>query len=319
MARREAAEELMTSSLFASSIRPNKWGKTYSPAGVYIPVNGTGDPSPFDTYNQLGSFASDVGQLLMQEQDGLWAYQPIGYEAAVENMEQSYTDAANQIIAALGGPPCASYQAEVYDSGPVVLGGYSQGTCAINLVWHQAVFPADGVLHRRIDDFMFLLNFGDVNRCAGIANGNAYQGIPAPKEVDGLPSGGIAQSTGSAPVNLTEAESTYVNPTNPLGLPVVMSWALDADIYGSSSQGPAGKVGKSIMKVVFVTGFGEVVEVVLDLEYPVGILMEILRAAGFFAANTSAPHWQYANAGCVASAAQLMLALGNSLPHAPGF
>lgn len=309
----------MTTGVFATSIRPKLSGRSYSPAGVYISVNGTGDPSPTDTYNQLGSFASDVGQLLMGMQDGLWASQPIGYAADVTNMEQSYTDAANQIIAALGGPPTPNYQAQVYDSGPFVLGGYSQGTCATDLVWSTAILPPGGVLHNRINDCMHIIDFGEVFRTAGITNGNTYQGIPAPAEVDGGPSGGIAQSTGSAPLNLTMAESTYVNPTNPLGLPVIMNWSLTGDIYGSSSQGAAGKVGKSIMEVIFKTSFLNVVEVVLDLGYPLGIVMEIFRAAGFFAANTSAPHWQYANAGCVQSAANLMLALGNLLPHQPGY
>lgn len=308
----------MTSGLFASSIRPKLAGREWSPAGVSFSVNGTGDPSPSDTYNQLGSFASDVDQLLMQQADGLWLSEPIGYEAAVENMEQSYLNAAAQIVAGLGGPPCDSYQAQVYDSGPFVLKGYSQGTCATNTVWTRDILPEDGVLHHRIDDCMHIINFGDVFRTESIANGNVYQQIPIPGDKDGGPTGGIAQSTGSAPTNLTVAESTYVNPANPLGLPVVMSWDLPGDIYGASAQGAAGAVGKSIMEIIFTTSFANVVKVVLDLGHPIGVVEEILAAAGFFAPGTGAPHWQYANAGCVQSAVNLMVALGLALPHQAG-
>jgi hypothetical protein len=285
-------------------------GVQWQPAGVSFSVNGTGDPSPTDGYNQLGSFASDVDQLLMEQADGLWLNQPIGYAAAVQNMEQSYTDAALQIVAALGGPAHPTYQAPVYATGPFVLKGYSQGSCATGTVWHEYIFPEDGILHHRINDCMAIINFGDVFRCENIANGNAYQKIAAPENT-----GGIAQATGAAPVNLTVAESTYVNPTNPLGTPTIMSYALTGDLYGASPQGAAGVVGKSIMEVVFTTSFGEVVNVLADLAHPIGIFEEIGNAIGFFSAGTNAAHWQYANAGCVQNAVDFMIALGNALPH----
>jgi hypothetical protein len=251
----------------------------------------------------------------MEAQDGLWLSQPIGYAAAVQDMEASYTDAALQIVAALGGPAHPTYQAPVYPSGPFVLGGYSQGSCATGLVWHQYIYPEDGLLHHRINDCMGIINFGDVFRCAGIANGNVYQQIPLPVQQDGTVTGGIAQSSGAAPLNLTEAESTYVNPTNPLGTPTIMSYALAGDLYGASPQGAAGAVGKSIMEVIFTTDFTEVVKVVGDIAHLVGTTEEIINAIGFFGAGTNAPHWQYANAGCVQSAVDFMLALGNALPH----
>lgn len=309
----------MTSGLFATSIRPKLAGREYSPAGVYISVNGTGDPSPTDGYNQLGSFASDVGNLLIEQADGLWEWQEIGYAAAVTNMEDSYTDAALQIVAALGGPPHPTYQAPVYPTGPVVLGGYSQGSCATDIVWSQYIYPEDGILHHRIDDCMAILNTGDVFRAAGIANGNKYQGLPLPGEEDGTVTGGIAQSSGAAPTNLTEAESTYVNPTNPLGWPVIMSWALAGDLYGSSPQGAAGAVGKSFMEIVFKTSFTNLVKVLADLGHPVGDIEEAKNAIAFFGSGTNAAHWQYANQGCVQSMVNYMIALGNALPHQNGY
>lgn len=305
----------MTSSLFTTSIRPRLAGRQWQPAGVYISVNGTGDPSPTDGYNQLGSFASDIAELLKQQADGLWLSQPIGYPAAVTNMRSSYMNAYDQIIAALGGPASPFYQAPVYPSGPFVLGGYSQGSGATNLVWQQAIYPSDGVLHHRIDDCMGILNFGDIFRTPGISNGNVYQGIPVPGKEDGTVTGGI----GGASYNLTQAQSTYVNPTNPLKQPVVMSWNLPGDLYGASPQGAAGAVGQSIMKIVFDTNFTNIVEILGDLAHPIGTVEEIINAMGFFGAGTNAPHWQYANQGCVQAATNYMIALGNSLPHLPGY
>lgn len=299
---------------------------------VIITVNGTGDPNPADTIGfsgQLGSIVGSVNpwEIVADQIAGTQApaapyiWQPIGYPAAVTNMEASYTNAAEQIVAALGGPASPFYQAPVYPSGPFVLSGYSQGSCATNTVWHQYIFPEDGILHHRINDCMAIVNFGDVFRCAGIANGNVYQQIPLPAMQDGTVTGGIAQSTGAAPLNLTEAESTYVNPTNPLGLPVIMSYALAGDLYGSSPQGAAGAVGKSIMEVIFTTDFTNIVEVLGDLVHPIGIFEEAANAIGFFSAASQlgvggypvAAHWQYANAGCAASAAQYLTALAAAL------
>jgi hypothetical protein len=297
-----------------------------------LTVNGTGDPDPADTVGfsgQLGSLVGGVNpwQIVADQIAGTatpeppYIWQAIGYPAAVTNMEASYTNAVDQIVAALGGPPCPDYQAPVYDSGPFVLSGYSQGSCATNVVFSQYLFPEDGLLHHRLNDCLSVVNFGDVFRCAGIAAGNVHQGIPLPAMKDGTTTGGIAQSTGAAPLNLTEAESTYVNPNNPLGLPTIFSYALAGDLYGSSPQGAAGAVGKSIMEVIFTTTFGNIVRVLGDLAHPIGIFEEAANAIGFFSEAGEigvggypvAAHWQYANAGCVADAAQYLRALAAAL------
>jgi hypothetical protein len=299
---------------------------------VIITCNGTGDPNPADTVGfsgQLGSLVGGVNpwEIVADQIAGTevpappYIWQPIGYPANVTNMEASYTNAVEQIVAALGGPASSSYQAPVYPSGPFVLSGYSQGSCATNTVWSQYIYPEDGILHNRIDDCVAIVNFGDVFRCAGYAAGNVYQGIPLPAEKDGTVTGGIAQSTGAAPLNLTVEETTYVNPNNPLGLPVIMSYALAGDLYGASPQGAAGIVGKSIMEVIFTTDFVNIVEVLADLAHPIGIFEEAANAIGFFSAAgqigvggyPEAAHWQYANAGCVASAAQYLRALAAAL------
>jgi hypothetical protein len=299
---------------------------------VLISVNGTGDPNPADTIGFAGMLGSLVGtnnpwELVADQIAGTqpstppFTWQPIGYPAAVANMEASYLNAVEQIVAALGGPSSPFYQAPVYDSGPFVLSGYSQGTGATNTVWSQYVFPEDGILHHRINDCMNIVNYGDIFRTAGYAAGNLHQGIPLPTMEDGTITGGIAQSTGAAPLNLTVEETTYVNPTNPLGTPVIMSYALAGDLYASSPQGAAGAVGKSIMEAVFTTNFTNIVKVLGDLAHPIGIFEEAANAIGFFSAAgqigvggfPDAPHWQYSNQGCVADAAQYLTALAAAL------
>jgi hypothetical protein len=289
---------------------------------VIITVNGTGDPAPWDTTGFAGMLGSLVGQtnpwnvvanMLCGTEPPVppYTWQPIGYPAAVSNMEASFMDAYGQVVAALGGPASESYgDAPVFPDGPFVLSGYSQGACATDLVWSRAIYPSDGVLHNRINDCMAVCNFGDVFRCPGISNGNVYQGIPVPGDEDGSVTGGI----GGPAWDLTEEESTYVNPANPLKQPVIMSWNLPGDLYGSSPTGAAGEVGESIMNIVFTTDFVNVLKLVKDLGHPIGTVEEIINAMTFFGAGTNAPHWQYGNQGCVASAAQYLTALAAALP-----
>lgn len=287
---------------------------------VIITVNGTGDPDPNDIVGFAGMLGAMVGsvnpwEVVANMKAGIappsapYRWQPIGYPAAVTNMRDSYNNAVAQIVAALGGPPCADYQAPVYPTGNFVLSGYSQGSCATDIVWQQFIYPADGILHHRINDCQSICNFGDVFRTENIASGNSWQGIPVPGSEDGSPTGGIGQATN----NLTVAESTYVNPTNPLGQPTIMSWDLPGDLYGASPQGSAGAVGESIMNIIFDTDFINVVKVLEDLAEPIGMFEEIANAIGFFAAGTDAPHWQYANQGCVTAAAAYLTELAAAL------
>lgn len=302
---------------------------------VIITVNGTGDPNPADTIGFAGMLGSLVGavnpwEIVADMKAGLevppppYLWQPIGYPAAVCPMRPSFMNAVNQIRAALGIDPSQLnwydgpvYEAQVYPEGPAVLSGYSQGTCATDYVWGIDVYPEDGILHDRIDDIVSVCNFGDVYRAAGIANGNVFQGIEVPGDEDGSPTGGIAQ----APNNLTEDQTNY---QNIFGNPVVMSWALTGDLYGSSPQGEAGEVGKLVMDFVFDKTFTTFIEIAEALTVPVGMVEEIINAGVFFTeANElgpngypEAPHWQYSNAGCVASAAQYLGELATAIAAA---
>lgn len=291
---------------------------------VLITVNGTGDPDPASTMGFAGMLGAMVGginpwQIVADKLDGIrtplppWVWQPIGYPAAVFPMQPSINNARAQIVAALGGPACADYQAPVYASGPFALSGYSQGAIVTDTVWTQDILNPAGVLNHRLKDCLSVVNFGDPWRAPGIANGNTYQGIPIPGTLDGAVTGGIG-----GPLDLTAAQT---NTLNSLGKPVVMSFALPGDLYASAPVGPnpqtseasPGKVGTSIYNFVLSGSFLKFIEIAEDLLVPVGMVEEIFNGMVFAAAGTGAPHWQYANQGCVNAAAQYLTELSNSL------
>lgn len=291
---------------------------------VLITVNGTGDPDPADTVGFAGMLGSIVGginpwNVVANLLDGTappnppWTWQPIGYPASVFPMQPSVDNARAQIVAALGGPASPDYEAEVYPSGPFSLSGYSQGAIVTDTVWVQDILSPTGVLHNRISDCLSVVNFGDPWRSPGVANGNAYQGIPVPGTEDGDMTGGIGGS-----LDLTLAQTNY---PNVFGDPVVMSYALPGDLYAAAPTGAApwtneaspGLVGTSIYNFVLDASFGSFIHILGDLFHPLGTIEEIINGIGFAAAGTSAPHWQYANAGCVISAAQYLTELAAKL------
>ena len=291
---------------------------------VLITVNGTGDPDPADTVGFSGMLGSMLGgvnpwEVVADQIAGTevptppWIWQPVGYPASVFPMQPSVNDARAQIVAALGGPAAADYQAPVYPSGPFALSGYSQGAIATGLCYALDILATDGVLHHRLPDCLSVVNFGDPIRSPGIANGNSFQGIPVPGTQDGAITGGIAGK-----LDLTEAQTNY---PNQFGKPIVMSYALPGDLYASAPVGGnpwtaeagAGQVGTSIYNFILAGSFGSFISIIGDLLVPIGTIEEIINGIQFAAAGTGAPHWQYGAQGCVAAAAQYLTELSNSL------
>lgn len=291
---------------------------------VLITVNGTGDPDPASTAGFSGMLGSMVSytnpwNVVANEFDGVappsapWQWQPIGYPAAVFPMSPSVENARAQIVAALGGPASPDYQAQVYPSGPFALSGYSQGAIVTGRVWSEDIYPTSGVLHHRLADCLSVVNFGDPLRSPGIANGNVFQGIPIPATLDSAVTGGI-----SGPLDLTVAQT---NALNSLGNPVVMSFALPGDLYASAPVGTnpwtaeaqAGLVGTSIYSIILNGSFTSIISVAEDLLVPIGMVEEIINGITFAAAGTNAPHWQYANQGCVTAAAAYLIELAAQL------
>lgn len=291
---------------------------------VLISVNGTGDPDPTSTAGFSGLLGSIIGavnpwEIVADQTAGTqvptppWQWQPIGYPAAVFPMNPSVQNARAQIVAALGGPASSFYQAPVYPSGPFALSGYSQGALVTGQVWAQDILSPAGVLHHRLADCLSVVNFGDPYRSPGLANGNVYQGIPIPGTEDSDVTGGIA-----GPLDLTVAQT---NALNSLGKPVVMSFALPGDLYASApigsnpwtAEASAGKVGTSIYSFVENGSFFTFVDIAADILVPIGMIEEIVNGIGFAAAGLGAPHWQYANQGCVTAAAAYLTELAAAL------
>lgn len=291
---------------------------------VILTVNGTGDPAPWDTVGFSGLLGSMLGginpwNVVANQIDGTqppvppWIWQPIGYPAAVFPMQPSVNNARAQIVAALGGPPSADYQAPVYPSGPFALSGYSQGAIVTDTVWAQDILAPNGVLHHRLADCLSVVNFGDPWRCPGVANGNVFQQIPVPGTEDGDVTGGIG-----GPLDLTAAQT---NTLNSLGKPVVMSFALPKDLYASApvgtnpwtSEASAGKVGTSIYNFILTGSFLKFIEIAEDLLVPIGTVEEIFNGAVFAAAGLNAPHWRYQAEGCVTAAAAYLTELAAQL------
>lgn len=291
---------------------------------VLITVNGTGDPDPASTAGFSGMLGSMVGgvnpwEIVADQIAGTqpdtppWQWQPIGYPAAVFPMDPSVQNARAQIVAALGGPASSFYQAQVYPSGPFALSGYSQGALVTGQVWAQDVLSPTGVLHHRLADCVSVVNFGDPYRCPGVANGNVYQGIPVPGTEDGAVTGGIA-----GPSDLTVAQT---NAVNSFGKPVVMSFALPGDLYASAPVGSnpwtaeaqAGAVGTSIYSLIEAGSFLSFIKIAEDLLVPIGTVEEIINGIGFAAAGTGAPHWLYAQEGCVNAAATYLTEIAAQL------
>jgi hypothetical protein len=296
---------------------------------VILTVNGTGDPDPASTAGFSGLLGAIVGginpwEVVANQISGLsnpvppWLWQGIGYPAALMQMQTSVNNARAQLQAALGAAPTnwyggPVYQGPIFDSGPFAFSGYSQGAIATGQCFQKDILPVGGILHHRLPDCLSVINFGDPLRSPGVANGNVYQGIPVPPILDGAATGGIA-----GPLDLT---ATQTNTPNRLGDPTVMSFALPGDLYAAAPVGTnpqtaeaqAGLVGTSIYNVILNATFIDVITVAGDLFVPVGLVEEIINGIGFLAAGTSAPHWQYWNAGCVASAAQYLISIAQQL------
>lgn len=294
---------------------------------VILTVNGTGDPNPADTTGFAGMLGSIVGginpwNVVANQLAGIappsapYIWQPIGYPAGVTHMNNSVQNACQQIVAALGGPASPFYQAPVYPSGPFVLDGYSQGALATNIVWVKDILAEDGVLHHRLPDCYKVINFGDPMRTPGISNGNTYQGIPVPGNEDGEITGGIA-----GPQDLTEAQTNH---PNPLGEPTVMSFNLPGDLYGSAPVGSnpwtdeagPGIIGTKVYDFIESGSIIDFLKIPLSWWRLISAFEEGANAAGFFSQGTNAPHWQYANQGCVAAAARYLINLAATLSSA---
>lgn len=312
----------MTSSLFASSIRPKLSGRRYRPAGYFYAVEGTayaGCPAPPDPAINDGTgywcgFASGMVGGLINMQDGLWASRCIAYPAATLPMWPSVEDGRAQLISAIQADTTAYRAAYGSLDGFVIVGSsYSQGSMVWDQVWVHDILDPNGCLHYVLPYVYRIYEFGHVFRYPGIAHGNAVAGLPQSIKVDGVETGGIG-----AKLDLTEAQTNYVSP---VGTPVIYSCANKGDIYSCCEVGldpwnkiaPVGFIADIFYKIVMQPTFTDVIAVAEVLEHPIAGIIELFRVMKFFAEGMSAPHYEYFPQmdACIGDA----LTLGNSLPH----
>lgn len=170
--------------------------------GVFITVNGTGSPGPFDW-----GFAGEVGAAL---DDEVWFWQPIAYPAATFPMGPSVQAGRAEVNRQIALRPPGT---------PIGLAGYSQGSLVTDFVWRDDILNPNGVHHDRLSDVVAITNFGDPMRAVGVCHGNEHAGFPVPAPADGVPTGGISG------VNDLTADQTP---------PFLLSCNNDGDLYGAA-------------------------------------------------------------------------------------
>ncbi len=294
----------MTSSLPMVRLMHQLDGTSWYPVGTIFSVDGTlypGAPGPPWPY---AGFASDIAWGLMTVADGMWLSDFIAYPATVGSMQSSANIGRGNLTTAIMNTPLG---------WPIVLAGYSQGAIVTDQCWLDDFVNPKGVLHDRYlnGDLKAIFNYGDPLRAPGVANGNLLAGIPLPKHLDGVVTGGIG-----GPMDLTPAQTP----------PHLFSCALDGDLYaccpvgsnpwghnwlGSSKEAAPGKVGTGIFNVIMHANFWNVIGVAKDLGHPIAMVEEIVNGLTFAAAGPRAPHWAYGP--YIGAAVGWMVELGLSL------
>ena len=305
-------------------------GKPYSPAGVFIAVDGTvypGAPAPptpllNDGTGFWSGFASGIAGGLINTQDGLWDCVEIGYPASTTPMWPSAMIARANVTTVLnGGTDSNGVVWPGYPLGTKVLvSGYSQGAMAVDWWWINDVIVPGSPLYDRFQngDFLRIYNFGDVLRCPGIANGNTLLwGQPVPPDHDGQMTGGIG-----GPLDLTPAQTNIPSPYD--GLPIIMSFDNPGDLYGAAPCGAdpwttlpsVESVEYIFFKIIMYEDPADYLRLAELILKPIGDIEAAINAGVFFAEGTASPHYAYYPA--MLAAIDDALAIGNALPHQSG-
>lgn len=284
-------------------------------APMLVTVNGTGVPDPFGP-----GFSGDMGRAISNPWNAIAAqfwgantprfyngnifWQPIGYPAGVFPMMPS----VNKGVAEVSRQVMLHEQDGSCPPGfPLFLSGYSQGALVTDIFWRDFVLSPAGIHHNRLNDILAfggIINFGDPMRCPGIARGNDAAGLPEPNPRNGVLTGGIA-----GPGCLTPEQTPDV----------LLSCALDGDLYGAAPVGPAfspavatgapwvneplvGQIQTRIYSFIesgsILTGLLAVAKgVSQEFQQPltntIALVEAIFDGLTFAAAGTNAPHWRY--------------------------
>jgi hypothetical protein len=285
----------MTSSVPLVRLMHQLNGTVWNPVGTLFTVDGTGYPgAPFAPWPYAG-FASDIAWGLMTVADGMWLWNFIEYPAAISPMQGSVNIGRANLISSIQSTPVG---------WPIVLSGYSQGAMVVDQCWVGDFLASDGVLHNRLDDVQAIFNYGDPQRCPGVANGNLLAGIPIPGEADSQVTGGIA---GEADLTADQTPDFFY------------STALPGDLYAScpvgsnpwSKESKVGRVETNIFQIVQQASVLDVASLAKDLFTPIATVEAIINGMVFASAGVNAPHWQYG--GYVGAAVEWMVERGLQL------
>jgi hypothetical protein len=304
--------------------RADKYGLVWQPAGGVFAVEGTvypGAPNPpvpitdNDDEGWWAGFASGAIGGLINVADGVWYVECIGYPAVTTPMWPSAQIGQHNL--GFGIKRFADgYNAQWGHYPPIAVVAWSQGAIASDLWWTIDVLPDTGYLHYLLPYIYRIYNYGDPLRCPGISHGQQLAGLPAPKKLDGVTTGGVG-----GPQDLTPAQT---NVQAPDGAYVLQSFNNDGDLYGCAPVGdtpwtkmPAvGKVEYGFFKVIMQPGFVDIISIGEDILHPIASTEAGLNAAKFFSAGQNAPHFQYQNA--MLAVIDDLIKLGQSLPHQLG-
>jgi hypothetical protein len=315
----------VTSSLFVD-IRAQANGLQYRPAGGLFVVEGTvyaGAPGPPSFITDDGNgfwsgFASGVAGGLANVADGLWDSRMVGYPAKTVPMWPSVQTGRTNLAADLVAYADEYYKANGSYAGMVIAGSaWSQGVMAWLQCFFNDILPVSGTLHYLLPYIWRIYCFGDPFRCPGIAHGNDLMGQPHPPNVDGQMTGGIG-----GPLDYTVEQANLLAPD---GRPLIYSFVNENDLYADSpcgtnpwnSEPSVGEVEYLFFKIIMQPTFGDIVALAELLGKPIGDVEALVLVAEFFGAGQNAGHYQYTAA--MLAAINDLLALGNSLPHNPGY
>lgn len=316
----------MTSGLFVT-VRAQKNGKPYKPAGYIFCVDGTaypGTPGPpgmllDDGTGFWSGFSSGIAGGLVNTADGLWASELVAYNTVSPIPSNKARDAGIASLAASVGAISDAYyrnNGNSYAGLAIALSGYSLGAVITGTYWQTYVLNPTGPHHYLAPYIYRIYQFGDPLRCPGIAHGNTLAGLSESIQQDGVETGGIGGK-----LDLTVEQSNLLAPD---GKYIYNSCANRGDIYACSPTGTdvnklagPGKVGNLIFKEVMSPSIINTIEIAEALGSPIGMVEEIVNGMTFAIQGPNAPHWKYfpQMLACIGD----MVQLGNSLPHEIGY
>lgn len=274
------------------AVLANQHGVSYTPPQIitYLSVNGTG-------VDMWTGFPADIGRAL---DPTLFYWQPVGYPAATFPMGPSVDAGVTELVRQL---------TDVHPTGPIVLGGYSQGMLVVCIVWRDYILNPAGSLHHRLGDVIGIVGYGNPMRCPGIANGNVYAGQAIPADLDEQEAGGIA-----GPQCLTADQTPAF----------FMDFANDGDLYASAPVGSNPWANESnvghdetliynIVQNFTVANVAAIVqEVIAVLTDPwdqvIPLIQAIYNGGLFFSMGANAPHYQYQTGPAIAWLGELAAA-----------